>query len=75
MKDVLSGQLPVLGTWLSVPQSSVIETLSQSAFDFILFDGKHAPIPPTSWGSLLPAAERHGAAVWIGTPFRAVRNV
>lgn len=68
MKTLLQGQTPVLGTWLSMPHAAIIEIVSQSAFDFVLFDGEHAPIPSSCLGSLLPVAERHGASVLYRVP-------
>ncbi|MEM7406966.1 MAG: aldolase/citrate lyase family protein [Pseudomonadota bacterium] len=59
---------PVLGTWVSIPHPSVIEVLAGSGFDFLLFDGEHAPLPTDALATLLPAAELGGKAVCYRVP-------
>lgn len=46
---------------MSTPDPSVTEVMSQCGYDFLLFDGEHAPLPTQTLRYLLPITERRGA--------------
>jgi hypothetical protein len=51
----------LFGGWMSTSDPSVTEVMSQCGYDFLLFDGEHAPLPTQTLRYLLPITERRGA--------------
>ena len=75
MKDQLNRRDLLLGTWLTIPHTTVVEVVSQSHFDFVLIDGEHGPIPPHLLGGLLPLTERYQAQVCYRVPSHSSSNI
>jgi 2-keto-3-deoxy-L-rhamnonate aldolase RhmA len=63
LRDKITGDETVVGTWVSIPDIAVVEILAQAGFDYLLIDGEHAPIDASRLFPLAVAAERHGCPV------------
>jgi 2-keto-3-deoxy-L-rhamnonate aldolase RhmA len=59
-----------LGTWISIPHPIVIDSITQSGFDFFQVDGEHAPCHPDVLHEIIPIADGAG----IPVVYRARRN-
>jgi len=62
-KERLAAGDALLGHWVSVANSTVLEVMARLPCDFLLLDGEHAPIRPDDLVSLLPASDLHGKPV------------
>lgn len=60
----------VIGTWLTIPEPTIIEAMGPGNFDFLLVDGEHGPAHPDILHPLVAASERIKQAV----VYRARRN-
>lgn len=63
LKNKLSGDAPVFGPWVGLPNPTAIEVMARLGFDFLLLDAEHSAIDAKDLASLLPAADLHGAPV------------
>lgn len=54
---------PTFGAWISIPDPSVVEVMSQCSYDFLLFDGEHGPISTQDLRFLLPVTQALNAPV------------
>ncbi|HEY7689457.1 MAG TPA: aldolase/citrate lyase family protein [Dongiaceae bacterium] len=63
LRDKITAGKRVTGTWVAVPDVSVVEILAQAGFDYLLIDGEHGPIPPAALPPVAVAAERRGCPI------------
>jgi 4-hydroxy-2-oxoheptanedioate aldolase len=53
---LLTGNQPLLGSFLSIPSSALMEMLGRSGYDFAILDGEHGVFSPESTENCLRAA-------------------
>lgn len=53
----LKSRAVVLGSWLNIPDSFVLEAMGKNDFDFVLVDGEHGPAHPDTLGRLAPVCD------------------
>ena len=63
LKQKLAAGEAIIGTWVSLADSAVVEILSNTGFDFLLLDGEHAPIGEDVLKGLLLGAKGSETAV------------
>ncbi|MEV0598788.1 aldolase/citrate lyase family protein [Streptomyces sp. NPDC050315] len=61
LRDRLTyGDTPLIGTFCTIPEPSVVEMVASSGFDFVCIDTEHSPIGRTAVESLIRAADVAG---------------
>lgn len=75
IKQRLSADLPVYGTWSHLDHSTVVEIIGAAGLDFIVFDLEHGPHSLSSLPSLFCAAERHGMVPVTRVPSTGNSNI
>ncbi|RWF05584.1 MAG: hypothetical protein EOS81_04315 [Mesorhizobium sp.] len=63
LSKAIRSRKPQIGGWMQTPNMMIAEILAQTNLDFLLVDGEHSPIPPSSLLDILPATERYGMPV------------
>jgi len=60
MKQKIEAGEPVFGVSLMFPSPEVVEMIGELGFDWVMLDGEHGSISPSSVGALVMAAEIRG---------------
>ena len=67
-KHAVQGNTPQLGLWNGIVDSSVIEILAGSGYDWVLVDGEHAPFDLQTILIQLQASSRYDVPVFVRIP-------
>jgi 4-hydroxy-2-oxoheptanedioate aldolase len=62
------GNREIIGTFVSISSSTVVEILGQSGFELLCLDSEHAPFGPTEVQELLRAADSVGCQAIVRVP-------
>ena len=68
-KRKLAGEVPVVGTWVTLGDPSAMEILAQAGFDFLLIDAEHAPVGDETLRNLLIAGKGSGTELLVRVPW------
>jgi 2-keto-3-deoxy-L-rhamnonate aldolase RhmA len=63
-----SGRRPLLGTWLKIPATEIVELIALAGFDFVVIDLEHSPMNPESASQLIVMASRSGVSPLVRVP-------
>jgi 2-dehydro-3-deoxyglucarate aldolase len=65
LKDKIRNQVPTLGTWLTIPHTSVVEILATAKFEWITLDLEHAAIDFESTLNLIAHIQGNGMKAFV----------
>ena len=74
-KRRLAGEEPVVGTWVTLGDPSVMEILAQAGFDFLLIDAEHAPVGDETLRNLLIAGKGSGTELLVRPLLAGLRQL
>lgn len=60
-----TGSEPLLGTFVQLPSSDVVDVVASAALDFVILDNEHGPIALDGLGNLLRAAGARGTPALV----------
>jgi 2-dehydro-3-deoxyglucarate aldolase len=65
LKEKIRGQIPSIGTWLTIPHTSVVEILASANFEWITLDLEHASIDFESALNLIAHIQGNGMKAFV----------
>lgn len=65
LKEKIRNQIPTIGTWLTIPHTSIVEILGSANFDWITIDMEHASIDLESTLNLIAHIQGNGMKAFV----------